>query len=882
VLADPGDPLSGGEALAVMFRQGRTLVIDAAMAYRFGDDRVLIPLEEVSAGLGLAITVDLAKRRADGYYLSEERTFHVDLERRVVESGGRTFVIDDGAVVVGDTDLFVSLAALNVWLRDMHFEFHPKDLFIEVASTPPLPIVQRRLRDLAHKLPSSTPGSKIQGLPEVTAEYSLIRSPVVDVDMTGSWSRSEGPWSSATLRGAQDVLFMGTQWFLSFDRRFRAQDARVTMSRKDPEGDLLGPLHLTEIEAGDIVQPRSSLATGGSKGLGLRFTNRVQDVSSGSTTELRGELPDGWEAELYLNGILTAFAQKPEGGQYVFNAPLYPGTNDFVIVLYGPQGQREERRKAVRLGGDQPAPGKVYFDGAFVAQDAKALPVERWLYGSETQVPGDARDRGVPAGEARVTYGLLPGLGLAAGGAASSLEGKRHGLAGLSLSASRWDTDLSLDLAFEDARHAAAAARLATQVLDTGIFLQHETFGDGYRTPINSVDTRTVRSRSDLRVNRRFSLLGTPISAALRMQRADYLGAAAEFQSDLDASALLGSAQLDSRLVGYATRRDAWIWVGLQGSLTAAARYRYGWLRAGAEYSVKPQWRATGFLLGADAALLDNRAKVRLTASRRLAAGTAVDLGIAWTLPRAEISANVGYNSQTRQVTVSVGLRFSVYWIDGGPLPHVDHRALASSSLARAQVFVDRDGDGVSSPGDEPLRGIRLRPGRPDEQTDDSGRTTLASFSESRGTDVLVEEESLPDPFLRSAVRGYRVTARPGAPVKLAFPVAWVSDVEGRVLVSETRRAPDGTVVATGSHGLGNVQLVVLNEQGREVRRVRSEFDGFFGIMALPSGRYRLAMDPDQATRFSLGDNGGREIVLRDDTGVLSGVELNLARADRH
>ncbi len=41
-------------------------------------------------------------------------------------------------------------------------------------------------------------------------------------------------------------------------------------------------------------------------------------------------------------------------------------------------------------------------------------------------------------------------------------------------------------------------------------------------------------------------------------------------------------------------------------------------------------------------------------------------------------------------------------------------------------------------------------------------------------------------------------------------------------------------------------------------------------------GQNKLVIDPEQATRFALDDNGGVEFTLEDDTAILPGVELHL------
>ena len=55
--------------------------------------------------------------------------------------------------------------------------------------------------------------------------------------------------------------------------------------------------------------------------------------------ELRGDLPDGYEAELYSNNVLIDTAATGQGGQYRFlNIPVEFGLNVSRLILYGPQG----------------------------------------------------------------------------------------------------------------------------------------------------------------------------------------------------------------------------------------------------------------------------------------------------------------------------------------------------------------------------------------------------------------------------------------------------------------------------------------------------------------------------------------------------------------
>nr|MBA2636309.1 hypothetical protein [Sphingomonas sp.] len=70
----------------------------------------------------------------------------------------------------------------------------------------------------------------------------------------------------------------------------------------------------------------------------------------------------GWEAELYRNGQLLAFA-RPDGRQrYAFeDVQLLYGQNDFSVVLYGPQGQVRTRYESLNVGQENVPPGKTWY-----------------------------------------------------------------------------------------------------------------------------------------------------------------------------------------------------------------------------------------------------------------------------------------------------------------------------------------------------------------------------------------------------------------------------------------------------------------------------------------------------------------------------------------
>ncbi|MCQ4051691.1 carboxypeptidase regulatory-like domain-containing protein, partial [Klebsiella pneumoniae] len=119
------------------------------------------------------------------------------------------------------------------------------------------------------------------------------------------------------------------------------ESLRVQAYRTDPDATLLGPLKATSVAAGDVSGFSTPLVSQSGVGRGAMITNRpVERRDAFDRTDFRGELPNGWDAELYRNGQLLGFATNRADGRYEFlDVPLLYGQNRFEIVLYGPQGQ---------------------------------------------------------------------------------------------------------------------------------------------------------------------------------------------------------------------------------------------------------------------------------------------------------------------------------------------------------------------------------------------------------------------------------------------------------------------------------------------------------------------------------------------------------------
>ena len=168
---------------------------------------------------------------------------------------------------------------------------------------------------------------------------------------------------STSLYAAGEFARLSYDARLSTNARGVPSALRLRAYRSDPDANLLGPLKATHFGAGDVSGFESGLAGTGASGRGALVTNRpLFNPTAFGKTRFEGELPTGWEAELYRTGELLAFAKPSGASRYVFeDVQLMYGENLVSIVLYGPQGQIRTREEMINVGEENVPAGKTWY-----------------------------------------------------------------------------------------------------------------------------------------------------------------------------------------------------------------------------------------------------------------------------------------------------------------------------------------------------------------------------------------------------------------------------------------------------------------------------------------------------------------------------------------
>src|SRR6185369_5814996 len=360
-------PTAAGTPNLLIFelRLDRSTLADSLIVYEAGND-LLLPLGELTRLLTLGITVDPTARVASGFVLSEERVFRLDLATRTVTlaSGRETF--DPAQVRWLDDDIYVASRLLQRWLP-IDLQIDLSALIMDVVPREKLPLQYRLERERAARGAGRRVGAyQDPGYPRAAPDYRLLSVPFIDqtlaLDYQGGHTSTDNWAYSAFLTG--DLLRMEGSLYLSTGKGKDTIDRRLTLSRNDPDGELLGPLHARSLTLGNMGVPAlNNVLRGSGSGNGILLSNRplTQSASYGLHT-LRGDLPPGWDVTLYFNDALIGFQQSRPDGRYEFaDQPLVFGVNEFRLLFNGPLGQTRVERQLFILDQTLTKPGEFAY-----------------------------------------------------------------------------------------------------------------------------------------------------------------------------------------------------------------------------------------------------------------------------------------------------------------------------------------------------------------------------------------------------------------------------------------------------------------------------------------------------------------------------------------
>jgi len=827
---------------------------DSFSAYQDGK-QLLLPLGELARLLTLAIEVQPDKGSANGYILTPERGFALNLGQDLVSLSGRETGFEPRlAAVIGD-DIYVSAQLLQHWLP-LNLKLDLAALRLKVEPREKLPLEERLERE---RLASGLAARQTAGRPNFPVQASkpgFIGVPFVDQSYAANVRKSDGTQQTQSAYTAYitgDLLWMEGSAYVTRPSPVDQPDVRLTLSRHDPDGGLLGPLHASSVAVGNVILPSvRNVMQGSPTGNGVAVSNRPLDQpNSFDRHSFRGDLPPGWDVTIYYNDALVGYQSSRADGQYNFDdMPLSFGRNDFRLVFHGPLGQLRVERQSFLLDQASVKPGQVYYT---VAQ----------------QYDEHGTPRSVAQADIGLTKSLTGQVGLVRRPRTGTLEPLTFGQLGLLAYMSNMILTSQLD--GMEGGGGLGEFGLKTRLGAFSVDLLHTQRRGYFDNDQYSDVSGNVRLRDELSMQGLLHAPGLPIlNIALDAVRNGFDSSPQNVQVGLRTSTIVRGTAVSNSLRWQRTGDLS----NTDGVLQLSRRVANIGLNAQLGYEVQPTRTIQSLALNADHAV---------PGGYQISGGVLHALDSGLTLVSGAVSRNFGsfglavnasYSSQHdaalgMQLFIALGRdpRTGKWSLDGLPL--------AGTGAVSARAFVDRNMNGIRDPDEEyvPNAGFILNGGgRHPALTNADGTALLTRLAPDRYTDIELDPNTLEDPQWKPLTPGVRVLTRPGRVEMVEFPVVPTAEVEGTIWIVEAKGRRRGI-------GAANVELV--DRQGTVVARCVSASDGYYLLHQVLPGRYHIRVAPEQAKRLKLDGSLDRTIEIEPDGNFISGQDLEFRLAAR-
>jgi hypothetical protein len=831
---------------------------DGVRAYNTPEGTCVV-LGDFLTTLDVPIRIDLSARKASGWAFKESNRITIDYAALTATYGASSEKIAPGTIRETPEGWCVQASALARWFGiGVKPMTAGSALLLQSDAKLPVELAMERQARAARIAPAKF---DLGTLPRVRIPYRMWRAPALDFVVSGgvTYRAKDGVRvdRQSSIYAAGEIARLSYDAQFSTDQKGIPTNLRLRAYRSDPDGHLLGPAQATHFGFGDVEGFDSKLTGSSTYGRGAVITNRPLTAQTAfDRSRFEGDLPAGWEAELYRNDQLLGFAKATPDQRYVFdNVQLLYGENRVRIVLYGPQGQIRTREELINVGQDNAPPGKTWYWAGFNQPGRDMFTLHKPPDGQNlpTAQASVALEHGL---DDRTSVAALARMMLIDDQRVTFIEGTVRRSVGLAM--------VELGGARESGGGIAARAQLLGKIGTVNVNAEALLTNDFHLQggQVEKIRDYSLGLDAPLRLGK--TVLPAHVDAHLRDFRngTRQLDAAARLSANFEWFNLATGIRYRKQFLASGVRTPPDTTVELIGSghigdvrlrgttdfdISPVGRFRTAELEAYWSASENVDWEGD---LAYDAP--SRRARARISHIRRLNS-----LALAVTAEAATDGS----------LAFGLNLNFSLDPHNGVSL---SRRPLAQAGQVHALVYRDLNDNGVREASEPLERGTLVMAGTTpaDRPTDGKGSVVVGGLAPFHAITVGIDESSLADPMLVPKKALQVVVPRPGVPAEVEIGLVGGGDVEG-------------ALVKSGGIGFEGVDLELVDSSGKVVATSRTDFDGFFLFERVAYGSYAIRVSQASADAAKIARDLGVRLAITPDKSLVRLGSIQVAPQPR-
>jgi hypothetical protein len=855
---------SEDQAFILEVRIKREIISEGIFAYA-NSGSLLIPLGEMMQLLGLPITVNASEGYADGWFISEDRTFTLEIPQNRIILSGEISPLPPASVELHENEIYVDVAALSKWLP-IDFEFSLSEQILRINPREKLPSQLLKERGLIRERLGNSAEKEIY--PREPYRHKMISHPYSDINWNADYHNDAENEIGTDFDVLTRMELMGfnARGFVSGNEDEGLSEVRILLEHKDPDGGLLGPLDATEVELGDIFTKPLPALTSSQIGRGAHVSNfPLERVSEFSQTTVRGDSLPNWDVELYRNDVLLDFQRVGVNGIYEFlDVPLVNGLNTVRLEFYGPFGERRTKIERFLIGPELIKPGKFYYSVAANQQGSDLISVNEDFL--------TIRDE--PRGIAEFQYGISESASIFSYLLSIPLEDdKQHQYAtigsALTLGAVYSRFALTSDVA--EGGYAFDMG-LQTRYRSFTFTATHEEYIDDMITERTESVSDPVVRRSILNIDGQLPtfVAGRFLNAGFGVEREEVESGRVQTDFTNRLSIFFWRSTLSNTLrYQLLSSDDLDDDVLFRGDFLASARFDQFNLRTELSYSIEPTTELETVTVGGEYGYSQDLTLQGDVSYQLLDEVTVLSAGVNKRFDAFTANTTALYrDTDELEVRLSFSTSIGMDYEEDSYSMFADQ--IANTGMLNTFVYIDNNADGVFNAGDTPLENAALRIDKASSRktTNESGKMFLTDLSTYRPLSVTLDRSSVEDPYLVPAVEGKEVVLRPGVAIDLEMALYPTGEIDGVAYMEREGKR----------EAASNVEVELVDASGKVVNKTTSSYDGFFLFELVPPGIYTIRIAEEQMQRLGFTSLITYEgIIIQGNGMVYAGLDM-LAR----
>jgi hypothetical protein len=789
------------------------LVSTTVVAYYRAPD-FFLPATELMNSVLIFNQLDLNNQRLTGYFNTQAQSFTVDFRNQTYRYGNNsgTFSVDE--FILDQFDVYLT-PALYQRIFGLEFVVDMTNLAMRLYSEERLPIRLRQERLLARQRAMSSMGTAELYSPRIPRQYRLFRGTFLDYSLNINSLQLETFSNSGTFTAGAELLYGDVQGTLGVTQSNLGGTSLTWNNARwrfyNPGG------FVRQIHAGAI--PTRGI-TVNQQLIGVSATNEPLYPSRifDEYTFTDDATPES-EVEIYINDRLYDFLRVDEQGVFNVRLPITYGVNDVRIVKYAPDGQVTEVQQRLNV--------PFYF-----------VPPKEFFYTAYL-----ARTRVTSLDSDPLTVGLID---LAYGlNRSNTVRAKAELVSGSDNAQNSLITEYSnrlfnrviTNLQYSPERFTAAN-------------ISYQTFGNTF---VNVSGTQFAQAFQQVNNGIRYryagnAFFGLPVPVVPLYIRGGFdvsdFGNLNSQALDLGLTARVGRVAINSGFRNFRRQTatlDVTQRIFTMGSSYSISRsqdifalFRGLFIRGQIEFRESLQ-NATKLDLALSKSVFRN-GQLQLTYTNFLQSNQqTLFLSFSFDIPYARF--NSSYRRSGTTFAVNQNVRGSVAHYAEENIWLFDSRQQVGRSAVLFNAFIDTDGDGVYSEGDQLLNYNVMRiQGAGARSYNIKNRMIVTQLRQYENYNVEVNLGLVQDPTLVPINGKFSITTDPNQFKRINVPFSRSGIVEGFVYRNEDRNR----------NALPGLTVRIRSESTGEVFPVRTFFDGSFYKMELVPGTYTMYPDSTQ------------------------------------